>query len=318
MFDFMGDKITKVLNFPFYQKNCKITNKAKKSFKGFSVAEAMVALAIGGVVLGMSAPLITKQVNNASLNDAQMQFLQRQIDALRANQTGAPVGAVMFFNLSKCPPGWTPLLPKSDDEKLSSTENPDYKLRGYYPRIAAEDDKDIGYTKQEMVHRHKHISPFMQAISYDANANDQRYGPFRNSDNEGGLIYGDAEYKKISLLKKNSKYSPSDTSSVLFTAVSTQYDNNNWYSFTSDGMNRVEKLRTASGGVTSILTCPNKDEADEEGKTICKEGDNSFEFEGDGYSMKVTNIPLLTNMPLVGDENRPNSIMLLACQRTSD
>ena len=35
-----------------------------------------------------------------------MQILQRQIDVLKANQGGVPVGAVMFFDLPRCPTGW--------------------------------------------------------------------------------------------------------------------------------------------------------------------------------------------------------------------
>ena len=37
-----------------------------------------------------------------------------------------------------------------------------------------------------------------------------------------------------------------------------------------------------------------------------------------GYSLEVKNIPLLEDMPLVGDENRPNSVKWLACRRTNN
>ena len=46
---------------------------------GFSVAEAMVALAIGGVVLGMSAPLISRHVKNQDYSDAQIRALSAHL-----------------------------------------------------------------------------------------------------------------------------------------------------------------------------------------------------------------------------------------------
>ena len=41
----------------------------KNNQKSFSVAEAMVALAIGGIVLGVSAPLISNSMKNQSASD---------------------------------------------------------------------------------------------------------------------------------------------------------------------------------------------------------------------------------------------------------
>ena len=54
------------------------TNKLKQQ-TAFSVAEALIALLIGSLILGMSAPLITKQIKNQTLTDTQLQILQRQI-----------------------------------------------------------------------------------------------------------------------------------------------------------------------------------------------------------------------------------------------
>ena len=72
-------------------------------FKAFSVAEALVALAIGGIVLGMSAPLISKQVQNQNFNDVQFRILADKL---------VPSGAVMYFDLDSCPDGWRPLSEK--------------------------------------------------------------------------------------------------------------------------------------------------------------------------------------------------------------
>ena len=69
-------------------------------FKGFSVAEAFVALAIGGIVLGMAAPLISKQVQTQNFNDVQFRILKESL---------VPRGAVMFFDLESCPEGWNPV-----------------------------------------------------------------------------------------------------------------------------------------------------------------------------------------------------------------
>ena len=81
------------------------TNKLKQQ-TAFSIAEALIALLIGSLILGMSAPLITKQIKNQTLTDTQLQILQRQIDALRTNQAGIPAGTVVFYDGTSCPEGW--------------------------------------------------------------------------------------------------------------------------------------------------------------------------------------------------------------------
>lgn len=63
------------------------TKKAKscnRKCMAFSVAEAMIALLIGSVALGMAAPMITKQIKQNTLTDAQFQMLNREIQSLRA------------------------------------------------------------------------------------------------------------------------------------------------------------------------------------------------------------------------------------------
>ena len=52
----------------------------KYSKKAFSIAEALIALLIGSLILGMSAPLITKQLKHNSFTDIQAQLLNRKVE----------------------------------------------------------------------------------------------------------------------------------------------------------------------------------------------------------------------------------------------
>lgn len=65
--------------------------------KAFSIAEAFITLAIVGIAIGSAAPLISKQLTAQNLNDAQFKLLQQKI---------VPSGAIMFFK-GKCPDKWT-------------------------------------------------------------------------------------------------------------------------------------------------------------------------------------------------------------------
>lgn len=69
-----------------------------KQGKAFSVAEAMIALLIGSIALGMAAPMITKQVKVQNFSDAQFRISRDYM---------VPRGAVMFFNLESCPDKWS-------------------------------------------------------------------------------------------------------------------------------------------------------------------------------------------------------------------
>ena len=62
-------------------------------------------------------------------------------------------------------------------------------------------------------------------------------------------------------------------------------------------MNRFESLMNGNYTITNVLTCPNRDEGD----NVCKKTGNQL------------NTPYLSDMPLVGNENRPNSLVLTAC-----
>lgn len=244
--------------------------------KGFSVAEAMIALLIGSIALGMAAPMITKQVKSQSLADSQMQILQDQINELRENQSNIDSGAVMFFRRTSCPDGWSIIKNKG----------------GYYLRIAQvnengdiEESKNIGDTLEAMVHKHKHVSPFM-AFNGPAMKNQLRYGPYKpEKDAQVDYSYPEA---------------PSEGSAYAFYGVGYRDE---WYAntftYTSDGMNREESLYYSIKDAKKVTVCPNRDDDNK----ICKPSDNNF------------NIPYLSEMPIVGDENRPKSILLIACEK---
>ena len=67
----------------------------------------MIALLIGSLILGYSAPMIAKQLKHNNMSDVQVQVLNRKIEELRRTQANIPSGAVMFFNLPTCPNGWS-------------------------------------------------------------------------------------------------------------------------------------------------------------------------------------------------------------------
>ena len=120
-------------------RNKLIWHNKKTSFhKGFSVAEALIALLIGSLILGASAPMISKQIKHNSFSDAQMSIVLRQVDALRQeintlnnelrevrNQLSSinsvPSGTIAFFEATTCPPGWS---------RVAS------KFNGRFPRFA--------------------------------------------------------------------------------------------------------------------------------------------------------------------------------------
>ncbi len=97
------------------------------SAKAFSVAEAMIAVLIGSIVLGMSAPMISSQLKRNNMNDVQFQVLNKKIQDLqaevRANNNVFPSGFLMM-TFGSCPTtGWSDV--SSDYEgrflKVSST-----------------------------------------------------------------------------------------------------------------------------------------------------------------------------------------------------
>ena len=97
----------------------------------------MIALLIGSVALGMAAPMITKQIKQNNFADTQFRVINRNLESLEQNtnsqiddilsqleettarlaelentESDIPAGAVMYFDLIKCPDGWAALTSK--------------------------------------------------------------------------------------------------------------------------------------------------------------------------------------------------------------
>ena len=344
-----------------------------------------IALLIGSVILGMSAPMISKQLQHNTLNDIksrilkgeiekveskantnitniknhdtkilniqkQLTALEKALDAIEVNDYDdeisaleselsskansstvtkisndlttleetvgdldedvtdledkiknlVPKGAVMFFNLTSCPDGWSAIT----------------DMGGRYPRIATYKDGKladaINSTKEQMVHRHKHVSPFM-AFAGAGMMNMHRYGPYLfpgtiYSSTFNKNVQGDYNYSEPLNMNRdaNGNYYPSSYTGNAFAFYGMGYPSNwhyNTITYTSDGMNRKESLfgikTTYSMDIKDLVVCPNRDENDK----ICKPSGNNY------------GIPYLSEMPLVGNENRPNSVVWLACQK---
>lgn len=225
-------------------------------------------MAIVGIALGTATPLISKTMKHNAGTDIALQHLQNQIDDLRRNQSNVEDGAVMFYATENCPENWA---------KING-------FGGHYLRIQ-NDGETIGSVKEQMVHRHKHVSPYI-SFNNSTMSNSFRYGPFApDNEAEDDPYFGDIKYPKanFNFFLGGPSYPGASYS--------------NWYLYTSDGMNRTETLSKQGLGNYTILTCPNRDEGD----AVCKPSGNEYD------------IPYLTGMPLVGNENRPNSLVLTAC-----
>ena len=116
-----GGAFNSCLKLPLFQKldNVQffVPQKSFKnnSIKAFSVAEAMIAMLIGSLILGCAAPMISKQmkVNNAS--DVQFSLIMRRLEAIEKGDNVIPKGTVAFFSNNvvaksiddPCPRGWS-------------------------------------------------------------------------------------------------------------------------------------------------------------------------------------------------------------------
>ena len=56
----------------------------KSTKKAFSIAEAMIALLIGSLILGVSAPMISKQMKHNNFSDVQVQIINKKIEQMSA------------------------------------------------------------------------------------------------------------------------------------------------------------------------------------------------------------------------------------------
>ena len=128
-----GGAIDSSINSPLCQKiSIKSKNNHKNSKKAFSVAEAMIALLIGSLALGMAAPMITKNIKVQGTADAQIRVLIKRIEELENRLE--PEGKVTFFYDRTCPTGWSQI--KANDGS---------SLDGHYIRLSTVSD-DIGNT----------------------------------------------------------------------------------------------------------------------------------------------------------------------------
>jgi len=251
----------------------------------------MMTLLIVSIALAAAAPLLSRQMKNATVRNLPV-----------TGGDNIPAGAIMFFELPRCPEGWEPVVTNANG------------LSGFYPRLAGENDTEIGTTKEQMVHKHKHVSPFLQALGGDESVGSTRYGPFMSSHSYASGVMGDYVYPTFSGLYRGSPYTIKSTNTYLLRGIKSDKDFNNWYFYTSDGMNRYESLPVSGPLNANILTCPNRDESG-----VCSNPNPEFSYvangdEGNG-TIVVKNLPYLNEMPLVGNENRPNSVVWLACKK---
>ena len=108
-----SNKSQKNYNVRFFTAQNALTTKSRIAF---SVAEAMIALLIGTIVLGFSAPMISKQIKHNNFNDIQYEMLSKKIEklnneinTLKNQNVKLESGMVVAFNATTCPTGWTKL-----------------------------------------------------------------------------------------------------------------------------------------------------------------------------------------------------------------
>ena len=109
----------------------------RKKIPAFSVAEATITLLIGSIALGMAAPMITKQIKQNNFTDTQFSLIKNQnnnlnqeilelkekIRILEEMDSSIPQGAIMYFDSTTCPDGWTPLSKKYSQASGSFIRN---------------------------------------------------------------------------------------------------------------------------------------------------------------------------------------------------
>ena len=159
-----------------------IQRQMLSSAKAFSVAEAMIAVLIASIVLGMSAPMISRQLKRNNMNDVQFQVLNKKIQDLqaevRANNNVFPSGFLMM-TFGSCPTtGWSDV--SSDYEgrflKISSSAGtthdavlPEHMHSVGYFGIDYEDNAFFWYKQEPYNLKYDNISRWVPGEGNNAN-----------------------------------------------------------------------------------------------------------------------------------------------------
>lgn len=116
-------------------------NKNIKRIKAFSLAEAMIALLIGTIVLGMSAPVITKSLKNGSIANIQLNILGKRINNLEDINANTRLNTLEGYNAKT---RLTNLEGIKADSRLKKLEKDLNKLLGDNGSISLI-EKDLDY-----------------------------------------------------------------------------------------------------------------------------------------------------------------------------
>ena len=189
----MEEQFERGLNCSLYQKECrKSCSFLQNKRKGFSVAEAFIVLLIGSIALGMSAPMITKQIKQSNFTDTQFRFINRQNDSLKEsiddtndiidellarieelenNNESTPAGAIMYFDLDACPNGWS-------------------ELTRFYPNSANSFIRNKSGTTRARGHWQQNAAPNIVGTFMGTSPGATNNGPFSISNGLGGIRTG--------------------------------------------------------------------------------------------------------------------------------
>ena len=185
-----------------------------KPIKAFSIAEAVIALLIGSLILGSVAPMVSKQIKFNNASDAQISVLLRRIEQLENRIE--PEGSIKFFYDRPCPTGWTSIVSRSNES-----------LDGYYLRISTSTNAStIGTTLEPSL---PNIIAGFPGVGQKYNKSDssgypQRYWP-EDSDKDG--FYGAVNVRNTS------------DSSEYGVQISNSYNRDDYFHFDASMHNNV-------------------------------------------------------------------------------